>query len=80
MCIIIFHWLIALYLFIPLVPNAIFLIIKNSGVREEISDIPFFLQTLLQQIIVKEHIFDEFVIATLTFGYCTSLTDTFPFT
>ena len=28
-----------------------FLIIKNSGVWEELSDIPFFLQTQLQQII-----------------------------
>ena len=39
MCIIRFDWLSALYLFTPLPRNAIFLIVKNSGVREEISDV-----------------------------------------
>ena len=39
MCIIRFDWLIALYLFISLVRNASFLIVKNSGVREEVSDV-----------------------------------------
>ena len=42
-CIIQYDWLIALYLFIPLVCIASFLIVKNSGVREELSDLPFFL-------------------------------------
>ena len=79
-CIIRYDWLIALYLFISLVRNASSLIVKNSGVREELSDLPFFLQTQLQQITVKEHIFGEFAIATLTFGSCTSPIDTFPFT
>ena len=39
MYIIPFYWLIALYLFIPLFCNASFLIVKNSGVREEVSDV-----------------------------------------
>ena len=39
MCIIKFDWLIALYIFMSLVCNAIFLIVKNSGVREEVSDV-----------------------------------------
>ena len=39
MCIIRYDWLIALYLFISLVRNTIFLIVKNSGLREEVSDI-----------------------------------------
>ena len=38
MCIIRFDWLIALYIFISLVCNASFIIVKNSGVREEVSD------------------------------------------
>ena len=42
MCIIRYGWLIPLYLFIPLVCSTIFLIIKNSCFREELSDIPFF--------------------------------------
>ena len=58
-CIIQYDWLIALYLFISLVRNASFLIVKNSGVREELSYLPFFLMTQLQQITVKEHIFGE---------------------
>ena len=63
-----------------LVRNASFLIIKNSYVRKELIDLPFFLQTQLQQITVQEHIFGEFALAPLTFGPCTSPTDTFPFT
>ena len=39
MCIIRFDWLIAFYVFISLVRNASFLIVKNSGVREEVSDV-----------------------------------------
>ena len=39
MYIIIFYWLIALYIFTPLVCNASFLIVKISGVREELSDV-----------------------------------------
>ena len=42
MCIIQFDWLIAVYVFISLVRNASFLIVKNSGVREELSDVVFF--------------------------------------
>ena len=38
---------------------ASFLIVKHSYVREEFIDLPFFLQTQLQQINVKEHLFDE---------------------
>ena len=34
-----FNWLICLYLFISLVRNAIFRIVKKSGVREEVSDV-----------------------------------------
>ena len=41
-CIIRFDWLISFYMFISLVSNTIFLIIKNSGVREELSYLPFF--------------------------------------
>ena len=80
MCIIQYDWLIAPYIFISLVRIASFLIVKNSGVREELSDLLFFLMTQLQQITVKEHIFGEFALATLTFGSYTSPTDTFPFT
>ena len=52
---------------------------KKSGVREDLSDLLFFLQTQLQQINVKEHLFGESALATLTFGSCTSPTDTFTF-
>ena len=37
-CIIRFDWLMALYLFTLLPRNASFIIVKNSGVREELSD------------------------------------------
>ena len=47
-CIIRYDWLIALYIFILLVHNASFKFL-NSCVREELSDLPFFLQTQLQQ-------------------------------
>ena len=63
-----------------LVRIASFLIVKHSCVREELIDLPFFLQTQLQQITVKEHLFGEFALAPLNFGPCTSPTDTFPFT
>ena len=63
-----------------LVCIASFLIVKNSCVREELIDLPFFLQTQLQQITVQEHIFGVFALTPLTFGLCTSPTDTFPFT
>ena len=78
-CIFWFEWLIALYLFTPLPCNAIFLILKHRCVREELSDVVFFLQTQLQQITVQEHLFGEFALAPLTFGPCTSPTDTFSF-
>ena len=79
-CILQFNWLICLYLFMSLVRSASFLIVKNSCVREELIDLPFFLQTQLQQITVQEHIFGEFVLAPLTFSPCNSPTETFPFT
>ena len=47
-----FNWLICLYLFMSLIRIASFLIVKNSCVREELTDLPFFLQTQLQQITV----------------------------
>ena len=40
-----------------LVRIASFLIVKNSFAREELIDLPYFLQTQLQQITVKEHLF-----------------------
>ena len=63
-----------------LVRHAYFLIVKKSCVREELIDLPFFIQTQLQQITVQEHIFGEFAITPLTFGPCTYPTDTLPFT
>ena len=42
-----FNWLVGFYLFMSLVCNARFLILKNSCVREELIDLPFFLQTQL---------------------------------
>ena len=39
MCIIQYDWLIVLYIFIPLVRIASFLIVKNSCVREELTDV-----------------------------------------
>ena len=39
MCIIRYDWLIALYIFISLVRNVSFLIVKKIGVREEVSDV-----------------------------------------
>ena len=55
---------------------------KNSCgcVREELSDLTFFLQTQLQQITVEEHLFVKFALATLIFGLCTSPTDALSFT
>ena len=76
MCIIQYYWLISLYLFIPLVRNGSSLIIKNSCVREELSNLPFFPQTQLQKITVEGHIFGEFALPHFTFGSCTSATDT----
>ena len=55
--------------FISLVRNSSFLITIKSCVREELSDIPFFPKTKLQQIIVEELVFGEFALATLTFGF-----------
>ena len=75
-----YDWLIVLYIFIPLVRIASFLIVKNSSVREELTDILYFHKTQLQQITVEEHIFGEFALATLTFGPCTSTSDNFHFT
>ena len=45
-----------LYIFMSLVRSASFLIVKNSCVREELIDLPFFLQTQLQQITEKRGI------------------------
>ena len=59
-----------------LVRIASFLIVKSSCVREELIDLPFFLQTQLQQITVQEHLFGEFALTPLTFSPCTSPTDT----
>ena len=77
-CTIRYDWLIALHIFISLVRNTSFLIIKNSGVREELSDVVFFLQTQMQQITLEEHIFGEFTPVHLTFGSCTSPSALFP--
>ena len=38
---------------------ASFLIVKHSCVREEFIDLPFFLQTQLQQITVQEHLLNK---------------------
>ena len=62
-----------------LVHNASFLIVKKSCVREELIDLLFLLQKQLQQITVHEHIFDEIALVPLTFGPCTSPTETFSF-
>ena len=62
MHILLFNWLICLYHFMSLVRIASFLIVKNSFVREELIDLPFFLQTQLQQITVQEHIFGAFTV------------------
>ena len=75
-----YDWLIVLYIFIPLVRIASFLIIKNICVWKEITDLPSFHKTQLQQITVEEHIFGAFALASLTFGPCTSTSDNFPFT
>ena len=79
-CILKFDCFVALYLFISLICNADFIILKNSGVREELTDVVFFLETQLQQITVQEPVFCEFALTPLTFGPCTSPTDSFPFT
>ena len=79
-CILWLDWLIDIYIFTPLPCNPIFLIIKHSCVRKELSDVEFFLQTQLQQITVKELIFGELTLAPLIFGLCTSPNDTFSFT
>ena len=70
-----FDWLIVLYIFIALVRIASFLIVKNSGFREELTELPSFHKTQLQQITVKEHLFGEFALTTLTFGPCISTSD-----
>ena len=58
-----------------LVRIASFLIVKNSCVREELIDLPFFLQTQLQQITVQEHLFGEFALSPLTFGQYRFISD-----
>ena len=80
MCIVRFDWLTALDIFISLVFDASFIIVKKSGVREELTDLLFFLQTQLQQITVQEHIFGKLALVHLTFGLLTYPTDTFHFT
>ena len=72
MCIIRFDWLIALYLFTPSPCNTSFLIVKNSGVREEVSDV--------NKSLCKKHIFGVFALMHLTFALCTFPTDTLHFT
>ena len=67
-CIIQCDWFIALYLFTLLPRNASFKTVKNSCVREEVSDVVFFLQTQLQYITVQEHLFGDFALAPLNFG------------
>ena len=67
-------------MFTPLPLNVSFLIVKHTCVREELSDVIFFLQTQLQQITVQEHHFGDFELAHLTFGSYTSPTETTPFT
>ena len=56
-----------------------FLIIVNSDVREELSYLPFFIQTQLQKITMEEHIFGAFAFVHLTFSSCTSPTETPPY-
>ena len=71
MCIIRFDCLIALYRFISLVHNASFIIKKLwCQVRTQ----------WCQQITLQEHLVGYFALVHLTFGLCTSPTDTFPFT
>ena len=72
MCILLFDWSIALYLFISLVRNASFLIVKNSGVREEVSDV--------NKSLCKNILSVSSRLCTSTLGLCTSPTDTFHFT
>ena len=62
-----YDWLIALYIFTPLVRNTIFKH-KKSCVKEELSDLQFFLPEKMQQTTVEECIFGEFTLAHLTFG------------
>ena len=52
-CIIQYDWVIALYIFILLVRNENFIIVKNIGVREELNDLSSFPMTQLQQITMK---------------------------
>ena len=78
LCIFLFYWLIALQLFNPLPCNAIFLIVKHSCVREELSDVVFSLQTQLQQITVQEHLVGEFALVHFSFCLCTSPNWHFP--
>ena len=80
LCILWFDWLLSLYIFTPLPRNTSFLIVKHSCVREELSDVVFFLQAQLQQITVQEHLFGEFALAPINFGSRSSPTDTFTFT
>ena len=54
--------------FFLLVCKASFLIMKHSVVREELSYLPFFLKTQLQEITLEEHIFGDIALLHLTFG------------
>ena len=71
-CIIRFDWLIALYLFTLLHRNASFLIVKNSCVKEEVSDV--------NKSMCKNIFLVRSRLCTSPFFLCTSPTDTFPFT
>ena len=78
-CKIRFDCLRTLYLFTWLPCNTIFLIVKNGCVREELIDLPFFSSdaTSTDQF-ARTYFWWVRTLATLTFGPCTSPTDTFP--
>ena len=65
LCILLFYWLIALYIFTPLPHNTIFLIIKHSCVREELSDIVFFFRNNFDKSLCKN-------IFLVSFHFCNS--------
>ena len=71
MCIIQFDCLIVLYLFITLVPNTSFIIVKIVVSKKK---------SVMSKNTLQEYLAVEFALVHLTFGLCTSPTDTFPFT
>ena len=72
LCILWFDCLIALYLFTQLPCNTIFLICKTQLCQGRTQ--------WCQQTTAQEHSFGEFMLVQLTFGSCTSPTETLPFT